>query len=175
MTDSRKSIFFPQVSLLSSVPMCPTRSPGDGMMEELVYWTPFWSFTRINSTSFFSALHWFSGATDESLCSGIMFIFSGAYDVQAALTAPSGFWKSRLSEPEQLNKVGNHADNKRIKNCSSPRLEQKPPRTWAEKEQRETLSLCVNFHNVLRTARIRSCQKPVCWKQYIFNMKILYL
>lgn len=146
MTDSRKSIFFPQVSLFSSDPMCPTWSAGDGMMEELVYWTPFWSFTSISSTSFFSTLHWFSGATDESLCSGIIFILSGAYDAQAALTAPCGFWKSSL-EPGRSNKVGNHADNKRVKNCYPPRLEQKPPRTWAEREQREALSLCIKFHN----------------------------
>jgi hypothetical protein len=47
-------------------------------MEVLVYCTPFWSFTSINSTSFFSTLHCLSGATEDSLCSGTtwMFIFS---------------------------------------------------------------------------------------------------
>lgn len=154
MTDSRKSIFFPQVSLLSSVPMCPTRSPGEGMMEELVYWTPFWSFTSISSTSFFSTLHWFSGATDESLCSGIIFIFSGAYDVQAALTAPCGFWKSRWSEPVCLNKVGNHVDNKRIKNCSPLRLEQN---LRAHKLKGKHWVCALSFTTGL--ARIRSCHK----------------
>lgn len=83
MTDRRKSIFFPQVSLSSSGR--PAQGPGVGIIEELVYWTPFWSFTSISSTSFFSTLHCFSGATDESLCSGItwIFIFSSAHDAQA--------------------------------------------------------------------------------------------
>lgn len=69
-----------------------------------MYWTPFWSFTSISSTSFFSALHWLSGATDESLCSGIIFIFSGACDAQACSHGPPcGFWKSRLKEPEWIS------------------------------------------------------------------------
>lgn len=80
MTDRRKSIFLPQVSRSNSEvdPGGPARWQGVGMMDELVYWTPFWSLTRINSTSFFSTLHCFSGATDESLCSGTtwMFIFA---------------------------------------------------------------------------------------------------
>lgn len=79
MTDRRKSIFFPHVSLSSSSSavqgvLCML---GVGMMVELVYWTPFWSITSISSTSFFSTLQGFSGATDDSLWSGRtwMFIF----------------------------------------------------------------------------------------------------
>lgn len=85
MTDRRKSIFFPQVSLSSSGPGRPAQWLGVGMMEELVYWTPFWSFTSISSTSFFSTLHCFSGATEESLCSGMtwIFIFFGVHDAHA--------------------------------------------------------------------------------------------
>lgn len=87
MTDNRKSIFLPQVSRSSSrrEPDGQTWAPGAPMMEVLVYWTPFWSFTRINSTCFFSTLlYGFKGATDESLWSDRTWMF---------ILAPARSWE----------------------------------------------------------------------------------
>lgn len=58
-----------------------------------------------------------------------------------ALTAPYGFWRSRWSESVRLDKDGNPADKKRRRECSPPKLQLIPPRTWAGEEGRETDSL----------------------------------
>lgn len=142
MTDSRKSIFLPQVSRSSSDPGGPAWWPGVGMMEELVYWTPFWSFTNISSTSFFSTLHCFSGATDESLCSGRtwIFIFSCAYDAHAGpvLSRPpaASSGADGLSRCARV-RMAIPPTEKRIKECSPPTLELTHPRTWAGEDEGE--------------------------------------
>lgn len=131
MTDRRKSIFLPQVSRSSSKvdPGGPALRPGVVMMEELVYWTPFWSFTSISSTSFFSTLHCFSGTI---VCSGItwIFIFSAVRTKPTlALTAPCGFWRSWWSL--RLDTDGNSKGRKRISQRSPPKLQHTTQRAWA--------------------------------------------
>lgn len=58
-----------------------------------------------------------------------------------ALTAPCGFWRSRWSESVRLDEDGNPADKNPTSECSPPKLQLTPPRTWAGEEGRETESL----------------------------------
>jgi len=81
-------------------------------MEELVYWTPFWSFTSISSTSLFAALHSFSGATDESLCSGatwIFILFCGARDRGGRAHGPLRVLAALLGRVEEGDGSGKRA------------------------------------------------------------------
>lgn len=58
-----------------------------------------------------------------------------------ALTAPCGFWRSRWSEACAWMRTPIPADKKRIRQCSPPKLQLIPPRTWAGEEGRETEGL----------------------------------